>query len=147
MRVADRDPAPAAGVDGAGGVQRDELEVDPVTGQDLAVPVLLALHDDPTQDVVEPRGRQVEVDEAGPETSIRSTCGGSSASSASTILAATSRGGRPTDFVRRMATLVVKSPWPACVGGVSSTPPSGSGNPAASSARRSAARIWSRITP
>ena len=71
----------------------------------------------------------------GPETSTRSRCGGRSASSATTILAATSRGGMPTDFVRRMATFVVKSPWPAWVGGVSSTPPSGSGNPAASSAR------------
>ena len=65
-RVADRDPAPAARVQRPGGVGRDELEVDPLrrrarprcrTGRPRATTV--------AQHVVQPRGREVQVDEAG----------------------------------------------------------------------------------
>ena len=62
-RVADCDPAPSARVDRPGGVQGHELEVDAVTGPHVAVPVALTLRDDSAQHVVEPRRREIEVDE------------------------------------------------------------------------------------
>ena len=67
----------------------------------------------------------------GPAISARSRWAGRSASSATTILAATSRGAMPTGFASCSATLVVKSPWPESFGGVSATPSAGSGKPAA----------------
>ena len=65
-RVAHRHPTRAAGVDRPRWVQRDELEIDPISRERPAVPVSLALRHDRAQDLVEPRGREVEVDEAGP---------------------------------------------------------------------------------
>ncbi len=63
------------------------------------------------------------------------------------MVAATSRGGRPAGLASFIATLVVKS---ACcfgsVGGANSTPPAGTGSPAASRAAWTAATSWSRIT-
>ena len=45
-RVADRDPAAAAGVQRAGRVRGDELEVDPLPVERVAVAVALALRHD-----------------------------------------------------------------------------------------------------
>ena len=146
-RVADRHPTRAAGVDRPGRVQRDELEIDPISRERPAVPVSLALRHDPAQDLVEPRGREIEVDEAGPGDLGALEVRGRSTSSAVTSFAAMSRGGIPIGLASCIARFVVRSaPWLASVGGVSATPPSGSGKPAASSATCNAARSWSRIT-
>ena len=97
-RVADRDPAPAAGVQRAGRVGRDELEVDragrraPSSGRSRSPAV-----DDVTHDVVQPRGREEEVEEAGArDLDLGEMREPASASSASLIRSAISRGGAPT---------------------------------------------------
>ena len=147
-RVADRDPAAAAGVQRPGGVRRDELEVDAPAGERVgrgrsASPCATTV----AQHVVQPGRREEEVEEARARRSrpARGARGGPGSSS-STMRAATSRGGMPTGLASWSATLVVKSPWSGSFGGVSSMPPGGAGKPAASSAAWSAARSWSRIT-
>jgi len=65
-RVADCDPAPAAGVQRASGVGRHELEVDTGTRQSPPMAVLVAGGDHRPQYLVEPRRREVHIDEAGP---------------------------------------------------------------------------------
>ena len=65
-RVADRDPAPTARVQGPGGIGRDELEVYPPAREHRRAAVPIARRDHITQDVVQPRRREEEVEEAGP---------------------------------------------------------------------------------
>ena len=65
-RVTDRHPAAAAGMEWPGRVRRDELEVDaPSRERVAAAERVSSVHDGP-QHVVQPRGCQVEVDEARP---------------------------------------------------------------------------------
>ena len=63
--VAHRDPAAPAGVEGPGGVGGDELEVDALALERPAVPVPLAGGHDGAEHLVQPRGPEVEVHEAG----------------------------------------------------------------------------------
>ncbi len=63
-RVADRDPAPAAGVERAGRVRRDELEVDALAGQRSAWPYRSPCATTARSTSCSQVGREVEVDEA-----------------------------------------------------------------------------------
>ena len=65
-RVADRDPAPAAGMQRAGGIRRDELEVHALTGENVATSVPRAVGNHRGQRLVEPRRLEIEVQEARP---------------------------------------------------------------------------------
>ena len=62
--VADGDPPPTAGVERAGGVGGHELEIDLLAVQRLVLPVGVAGGHYLAQDVVQPRRREEEVEEA-----------------------------------------------------------------------------------
>ncbi len=61
--VTHRDPTASARVERPGRVRGDELEVDPLPGQVTAATPLVAEPDDGAQDLVEPAGRDREVEE------------------------------------------------------------------------------------
>ena len=63
--IAHRHPTPAARVQGAGGVGRHELEVDAEAVERVPVTVALARGGDREEHLVQPRGRQVQVQEPG----------------------------------------------------------------------------------